>query len=116
MPVPPRFPGVYVEESGSGRHPFPVPTTVPDHTIDVLKTAVQQARLGNEEKLEASRQLDAQARRLEAHAGGPSLQAYLDEERRQSHRYGARSVFGGEPVADEATDVALQAAPRRSVP
>lgn len=87
---------------GKDRHPFPVPTAVLDHTIGVLRTAVQQARLGNEEKLAAIARLDAQARQLEARANGPSLDAYLDQERRQSHRYGGRSVFGWEPAPGEA--------------
>lgn len=100
---------------GKDRHPFPVPTTVLDHTIGVLKTAMQQARLGNEEKLEAIRRLDAQARQLEAHASGPSLSAYLDQERRQSHRYGGRSVFGWEPAPGAVAEVPSRAAPRRWV-
>lgn len=83
---------------GKDRHPFPVPTRAFDRTIDVLKQAVRQARLGNEEKLQAIRRLDAQARRLEATAGGPSVEAYIAQERRDSHRYGGRSVFGWEPV------------------
>jgi hypothetical protein len=100
---------------GKDRHPFPVPTRVLDHTIGVLKTAVRQARLGNEEKLEAIRRLDAQARQLEARADGPSLEAYLEEERRQSHRYGGRSVFGWEPAPDEAAGAPpAPAAPQRA--
>ncbi|WP_024890003.1 DUF763 domain-containing protein [Luteimonas huabeiensis] len=83
---------------GKDRHPFPVPTRVFDRTLDVLKTAVGQARLGQAETLAAIRRLDAQARRLEATARGPSLDALLAEERRQSHRYGGCSVFGWEPA------------------
>jgi hypothetical protein len=82
---------------GKDRHPFPVPIRVYDHTLGVLKSAVAQARLGNDEKLSAIARLDAQARRLEAAADGPSLDAYLAAERRDSHRYGGRSVFGWEP-------------------
>ncbi len=82
---------------GKDRHPFPVPTKVYDKTIGVLKTAVQQAKLGNEEKLAAIRRLDEQARRLERHATGPSLASFMAEEGRRSHEYGGRSVFGWEP-------------------
>ncbi len=49
---------------GKDRHPYPVPLDVYDRTIDVMKTAVSQARLGNEEKLDAIKRLDRQARRL----------------------------------------------------
>ncbi|MDH5822517.1 DUF763 domain-containing protein [Luteimonas sp. RD2P54] len=83
---------------GKDRHPFPVPTRVYDRTIDVLKRAVQSAKLGREERLQAIGRLDAQARRLERHADGPSVEQLIAEERRQSHAYGGRSVFGWEPA------------------
>ncbi|HWA60692.1 MAG TPA: DUF763 domain-containing protein [Caulobacteraceae bacterium] len=81
---------------GKDRHPFPVPTRVFDETIRVLKSAVTQARLGQDERLDALKRLDAQARRLERVAEGPSLEAVLAEERRRSPEYGGRSVFGWE--------------------
>lgn len=87
---------------GKDRHPFPVPTRVLDRTIGVLKHAVTQARLGNEERLAALRRLDAQSRALEAGARGPSLAAFLEQERRESHHYGGRSVFGWEGAPAEA--------------
>ena len=87
---------------GKDRHPFPVPIKVYDKTISVLKSAVEQAKLGRDEKLGAIRRLDEQARRLEAHIGGPSFEAVMAEERRLSHSYGGRSVFGLGPPAPEA--------------
>jgi len=87
---------------GKDRHPFPVPTKVYDKTIGVLKTAVEQAKLGHDEKLDAIRRLDEQARRLEAHVSGPSLEAHLAEERARSNDYGGRSVFGWEPAVPAA--------------
>lgn len=87
---------------GKDRHPFPVPLKVYDRTISVLKGAVEQAKLGRDEKLGAIRRLDEQARRLEAHVGGPSFEAVMAEERRRSHSYGGRSVFGFEPPGAEA--------------
>ena len=38
---------------GKDRHPFPVPIKVFDETIRVLKTAMNNARLGRDEKLQA---------------------------------------------------------------
>jgi uncharacterized protein len=87
---------------GKDRHPFPVPTRVYDRTIAVLKSAVERAKLGRDEKLGAIRRLDEQARRLEVHAGGPSFDAILAEERRRSHEYGGRSIFGAEPAPSTA--------------
>ncbi len=86
---------------GKDRHPYPVPTKVYDKTIGVLKTAVEQAKLGQDEKLGAIRRLDEQARRLERHATGPSLDSFIAEERARSHEYGGRSIFGWEPPAAE---------------
>ena len=81
---------------GKDRHPFPVPLKVYDKTIDVLKSAVAKAKLGNEDRLEALRRLDEQARRLERSVSGPALPDFIAEEMRRSHEYGGRSVFGWE--------------------
>jgi uncharacterized protein len=85
-------------QGGKDRHPYPVPTTVYDKTIDVLKAAVAQAKLGNDERLDAIRRLDEQARMLERHATGPSLPDFIGEEHERSHQYGGRSVSGWEPA------------------
>jgi uncharacterized protein len=82
---------------GKDRHPFPVPITVYDQTIRVLKTAVAKARLGREEELAALKRLDDQARRLEGRVTGPTFPQVLDQERLASHANGGRSVFGWEP-------------------
>ncbi len=87
---------------GKDRHPFPVPLHVYDKTIEVLKSAVATAKLGNEDRLEAIRRLDAQARRLERTAAGPSLPEFIGEEMRRSHEYAGRSVFGWERAAEDA--------------
>jgi hypothetical protein len=87
---------------GKDRHPYPVPTEVYDHSIRVMKSAVVKAKLGREEELAAIRRLDAQARRLEATASGPPVEAVIAEESTRSHEYGGRSIFGPEPPADVA--------------
>ena len=87
-----------IAHGGKDRHPFPVPLAVYDRTIETLKRAVARARLGHAEELAAIHRLDAQARRLERHATGPSVEALFAEERARSHAYGGRSVFGQEPA------------------
>jgi uncharacterized protein len=79
---------------GKDRHPFPVPLRIYDETIEVLKSAVRNARLGREEKLGALKRLDQQARQLEVQAETPSFDTVLSEERRTSAEHGGRSVFG----------------------
>src|SRR3954462_12118575 len=78
---------------GKDRHPFPVPTKVYDRTVATLKGAIEKSKLGNDEKLQAIRRLDEQARRLERHVSGPSFDAVIAEERGRSNEYGGRSVF-----------------------
>lgn len=80
---------------GKDRHPFPVPIKVYDETIHVLKTAVQKAKLGESEKLEAIQRLDKQARQLEHYVTkGPSVEEIIAHEKDVSSLYGGRSVFG----------------------
>lgn len=82
---------------GKDRHPFPVPIKVYDETICVLKNAVQQAQLGKNEKLDAIKRLDKQARELEYHViKGPTVEEIITHEKNVSSLYGGRSVFGFE--------------------
>jgi hypothetical protein len=84
---------------GKDGHPFPVPLTVYDETIRVLRGALDGARLGNAERLDAIRRLDAQARRLEEWARGPTVPDLIAAERADSPDYGGRTVK--EPAARE---------------
>jgi hypothetical protein len=81
---------------GKDGHPFPVPRAVYDRTLSVLRSAVQAARLGNDEELAALRRVDHQARLAEAASTGAPLDiaAWLTNERRDSHKYGGRTVKG----------------------
>jgi hypothetical protein len=81
---------------GKDRHPFPVPIKVYDETIRVLKSAVQKARLGRDEEMQALKRLDDQARRLERTATGPTLETHIENERNASPFLDGRSVFGWE--------------------
>ncbi len=78
---------------GKDGHPFPVPLKVYDETLRVLKRAVDQGRLGRADKLDALRRLDAQARRLERTAQGPSFEAFVATERAAAPALGGRTVF-----------------------
>jgi len=89
---------------GKDRHPFPVPIKVYDETIRVLRSAVEKAKLGRDETLQALQRLDQESRRLERAAKGPTVDALISLEREQSHRYGGRSVFGWEPPPSHAAD------------
>jgi uncharacterized protein len=93
--APSRFsdPGRFsLAHGGKDGHPFPVPLKVYDRTIQVLKQAVAQAKLGQSDRLAAIQRLDRQARLLERTASGPSFDAFADAERKRSTQYGGRSV------------------------
>ncbi|RUQ89740.1 DUF763 domain-containing protein [Legionella septentrionalis] len=86
-----------IAHGGKDRHPFPVPTKVYDETIRVLKAALETAKLGQSEKLDAIKRLDKQARALERHIiSGPSVDEILAHEKDVSSQYGGRSIFGFE--------------------
>jgi uncharacterized protein len=85
---------------GKDRHPFPVPLKVYDETISVMRAAVQKAKLGQDDKLAALKRLDDEARRVERRAAGPTVPEVIAEERRLSHAFGGRSVFGWEPAPE----------------
>ncbi len=81
---------------GKDGQPFPVPLKVYDQTIRVMKRAVDHAKLGNREKLDALKRLDNEARRVDREAlsvEGPSFDAIVENERANSRRYGGRTVF-----------------------
>jgi hypothetical protein len=100
---------------GKDRQPFPVPIRVYDETLKILKRAVDEAKLGREEALGAIRRLDEQARRLEAHVEGPSVEAYVAQEQRLSHTFGGRSVFGWEEAPQSVNRSASRSAKASSL-
>jgi hypothetical protein len=69
---------------GKDGHPFPVPLSVYDETLRVLKRALVAARLASDDRLAAIRRLDAEARRLERTARGPSFNELVAAERARS--------------------------------
>jgi hypothetical protein len=94
---------------GKDGHPYPVPLRVYDETLAVLRRAVHRAHLGDDDRLAAIRRLDAEARRVEAAARGPSLAAFAAAEREASRAYGGRSVRDDAAATGKRT-------PARSVP
>lgn len=80
---------------GKDGHPFPVPLTVYDETIAVLRSAVAKAKLGYTERNEALKQLSVMAQRLENNfEPKPFLAEIIEKERRESYHYGGMTVKG----------------------
>ena len=89
LPDPARF---SLAHGGKDGHPYPVPLSVYDETVRVLKRAVEQAKLGRADKLHALERLYYQARALEASANGEPLKRIVRSERARSPEWGGRSV------------------------
>jgi hypothetical protein len=85
---------------GKDGHPFPVPLRVYDETLRVLRSAVDRARLGQDERQAAIRRLDAQAQRLEEAAAGrgTGFEDLVAAEKAASRTYGGKSVAGPAPA------------------
>lgn len=80
---------------GKDGHPFPVPTKVYDETIAVLDTAVRKAKLGQNDKNEAIKNLAKAAQQLEASfTPNENFGQLIEKERNESWKYGGRTVFG----------------------
>ena len=80
---------------GKDGHPFPVPTKVYDESIDVLKKSVEKARLGHHDKMKAINALTKAAQRMENHFQPTGhLDQYIEQERRDSWKYGGKTVMG----------------------
>ncbi|MGC3943388.1 MAG: DUF763 domain-containing protein [Chryseolinea sp.] len=81
---------------GKDGHPFPVPTKVYDETINILKTSVERARIGDNEKAAAVKNLTILAQQIENNfePDPSSFDRVIEKERRDSHLYGGRTVFG----------------------
>jgi hypothetical protein len=77
---------------GKDGHPFPVPITVFDETIRLLKRAVEHAKLGSTEALAAIQRLDAQARLLESKVSTPTFEDFVAAERAKSPSLGGRTA------------------------
>ncbi len=77
---------------GKDGQPFPVPLRVYDETIQLLKRAVRNAKLGRSETLSAMKRLDERARAIENIVKGPAFVDIIATERALSANYGGRTV------------------------
>ena len=83
---------------GKDRHPFPVPLKTYDESLNVLRTALDAARVGDEEKLDGFRRLNRFVERIEqTHEPEADLDSLIQHENAISPSLGGRSVFDDEP-------------------
>ena len=81
---------------GKDGHPFPVPTKVYDETISILKNSVEKAKIGEQDKFSAIKNLTYVAQLIEQtfEPDASQFDKVIAKERRDSYKYGGRTVFG----------------------
>jgi hypothetical protein len=79
---------------GKDGHPHPVPLVVYDKTISSLRHALDRAKVGEHEKIQAFKRLDLHTRQLERYTSGPPLDEIIDEEWKKSPSRGGMTVLG----------------------
>jgi hypothetical protein len=80
---------------GKDGHPFPVPTKVYDETISTLQKAVEKAKIGQSDKLQAIKKLTGLAQKAEENfLPNNNFEQLIEKERNESWRYGGRTVMG----------------------
>ncbi|MCC6587346.1 MAG: DUF763 domain-containing protein [Bryobacterales bacterium] len=93
---------------GKDGHPFPVPLKIYDQSIDVLRTALDSARIGDTEKLDGFARLDKFVRQVENH-----IETEVDFHRLIEHEHQISPSLGGRTVFDGRKPRAAQPAPRQ---
>ena len=80
---------------GKDGHPFPVPVKVYDETISVLSKAVQLAKIGQADKMQAIQKLGELSRQAEKDfTPNDNFEELLEKERNDSWKYGGKTIFG----------------------
>lgn len=80
---------------GKDGHPFPVPTSVYDETIEIFDRSIHLAKLGDKEKSEALRNLSKVSLEMErGFTPNDNFDKIIQIERDESYLYGGRTVSG----------------------
>lgn len=80
---------------GKDGHPFPVPTSVYDETIEVFDKAIRQACLGDKDKSEALKNLSILSQEMEkGYTPNNYFDKLIEHERNTSYKYGGKTVYG----------------------
>ena len=90
---PARF--AFAHGSKNGKSSFPVPTHVYDETISTLKSSVEKAKLGENDKQEAIKKLTKLAQKAEENfIPNDNFEAVLQKEKDDAWKYGGRTING----------------------
>jgi hypothetical protein len=80
---------------GKDGHPFPVPLKVYDETLSVLSKAIEKAKIGQGDKLQAIQKLGELARQAEKDfTPNDNFEELIERERNESWKHGGKTIFG----------------------
>jgi hypothetical protein len=80
---------------GKDGHPFPVPVNVYDETLRVLSNAIDKAKIGETDKLQAIRKLSELSYEAEkGFTANGNFDELVEKERNDSWNYGGKTIFG----------------------
>lgn len=93
---------------GKDGHPFPVPVKVYDETIGILKKGIETSKLGNSDKLRTLNRLHQIAADAEKNFTPDfDVQQVMEEERRNSWRFGGKTISGDARKPSESDGIQL---------
>jgi hypothetical protein len=80
---------------GKDGHPFPVPTKTYDEVIATMKKAVQKAKIGQTDKVQALKKIHEIAVKAEQNfTPTDKLKELIEKEVAESWQYGGKTIFG----------------------
>ena len=80
---------------GKDGHPFPVPTKTYDEVIHTLQKAVNRAKIGQTDKMQAIKKIHEITANAEKNfIPTDNLQALIEKEIEESWKYGGKTIFG----------------------
>jgi hypothetical protein len=80
---------------GKDGHPFPVPVTIYDDSISILRKGIEKSKLGQSDKLQTINRLHQMVLQAEADFTPQfDIQEIIEQERRDSWKYAGRTVMG----------------------
>ncbi|MBD8349637.1 DUF763 domain-containing protein [Dysgonomonas sp. HGC4] len=87
---------------GKDGHPFPVPLTIYDETIEIFDKAVHLSSLGEKDKSDALKNLSKIAQEMErGFTPNNNFDAIIQKERDESYLYKGKTVFGDAKKPDK---------------
>lgn len=80
---------------GKDGHPFPVPIKVYDETISILSKAIEKAKIGQSDKMQAIQKLSELSYQAEKDfTSNDNFDQLIENERNESWKYGGKTIFG----------------------